>query len=294
MISKTIKRNAYAFGPYLELTKPRILAMVLVSSTIGYYLGSNGTLFSPLFLWTLLGTALTSGGAGVLNHYLERHTDALMARTRNRPLPSGQLQPNQALLFGLILILGGISILLWGVNVLTAFLGLLSAFIYILIYTPMKKITWLNTTIGAIPGALPIMGGWTAATNRIELEAWILFAILFLWQHPHFYSIDWMFKAEYHSAGFKMLSGIKNSEKWTPVLIIVFLIALIPVSALPAIVGFSGGLYFAGVVLLGIGFLASTRSFIKAKTAPAARTILKASVLYLPLVLILIVIDQVL
>ncbi len=291
MISRMIKKQYYAFGPYLELTKPRILTMVLVTSTIGFYLGSHG-LSGPLFFWTLLGTGLTSGGAGVLNHYLERQSDALMERTQNRPLPSGQLQPHQALLFGLILVLLGISALLWGVNVLTAFLGLLSAFIYVLIYTPMKKVTWLNTTIGAIPGALPIMGGWTAATNQIGVEAWILFAILFLWQHPHFYSIDWMFKHEYRKAGFKMLSGIKNSNIWTPVLILTFLIVLIPVSILPSIIGFSGRLYSVGVLLLGLGFLASARSFIRLKTPQAARIILKASVLYLPLILALIIVDQ--
>jgi len=294
MISRVIQKQFYAFGPYLELAKPRIVALVLVSTAIGFYLAGQGITSWALLALTLLGTGFTAGGAGALNHYLERHVDALMHRTRSRPLPKGLIRPAEALSYGLLLVLGGVALLAWQVNLLTGFLALLTTFLYVLVYTPMKRISWLNTTIGAIPGALPILGGWTAASGSLSLEAWILFAIMFLWQHPHFYAIAWMFHQEYEEAGFKMLPPMEPRGKWTAWQIIGFLVILIPTSILPAITGLSGMLYLTGAVLLGLIFLLSTLPFLYHTTRQNARTILLASVAYLPLWLGLIVVDTLL
>jgi len=173
---------------YFELMKPRILSLVLVTAAIGYFLGGKGvSSYSTLFAM-LIGTALTCGGAGALNHYIERDVDSLMKRTRMRPLPSGIVTPAEAVAFGTVLVITGTVFLIWNVNLLTGFLALLTAFLYALVYTPLKRITWLNTFVGAIPGAIPPMGGWAAATGGVETGAWILFLILFVGQHPHFYS----------------------------------------------------------------------------------------------------------
>ncbi|MEE9189755.1 MAG: heme o synthase, partial [Candidatus Neomarinimicrobiota bacterium] len=196
------------FVAYIDLTKPRIIVMILVTTAFSFYLAAHG--FQPynLLAAVLIGTALLKGGAATLNHYLERDADSLMERTRSRPLPAGIIPPQNALSFGLILILFGVIILLLYVNLLTAFLGLLSVFLYVLVYTPAKRITWINTTIGAIPGALPAMGGWAAATGTLDWGAWIMFGIIFFWQHPHFYAIATMCREDYNKAGFKMLPVI--------------------------------------------------------------------------------------
>jgi heme o synthase len=186
---------------YLELAKPRILAMVLVTTTLGFFLGGRGMHPLPLFLLTLLGVGCATGGAAMLNNYFERNSDAKMNRTRGRALPAGLIEPARALPGGVGLVLFGVLLLVWAVNLLTGFLVLLAAFLYVLVYTPMKKITWLNTTFGAIPGALPPMAGWAAATGRIDPGAWVLFAILFVWQHPHFFAIAWMYRDDYKAAG---------------------------------------------------------------------------------------------
>ena len=175
--------------------------MVLVSTIIGFVMGSTTDLDWIRLLWTLIGTGLTAAGAGALNHYLERNYDMLMDRTKNRPIPSGILTPGEALMFGIILVLVGSAGLVIKINVLTGFISLLTAFLYILVYTPMKRITWLNTSIGSIPGAIPPLGGWAATTGSLDLGAWILFGILYLWQHPHFYAIAWMCRDDYKKAG---------------------------------------------------------------------------------------------
>jgi protoheme IX farnesyltransferase len=193
---------------------------------------------------------------------------------------AGRVAPHHALLFGEYLVLGGVLLLLWRVNLLTAFLALLTTFLYVLVYTPMKRLTWLNTIIGAVPGALPPMGGWAAATGRVELGAWVLFAILFIWQQPHFYSIAWMFRDDYRKGGTRTFRQIL----W-------FSAILIPVSLLPAWIGLSGLVYFAGALLLGAWMFASCLPLVRSGSVSDARRVLKASVLYLPLLLALIVID---
>ena len=278
---------------FFELCKPKILVMVLVTTILGFYLGGNVISSFRLLVVTLLGTGLCAGGAGALNHYLERDADMQMERTKYRPLPSGIIQPSQALVFGIILVLLGCTLLSWKVNLLTGFLSLLTAFLYVLVYTPLKKITWLNTTIGSIPGAIPPMGGWTAATGSLDVEAWLLFAILFFWQHPHFFAIAWVCKDDYERAGFKMLPVVEKDGTRTIRQIFWHLTLLIPVSILFYVNGNSGWIYAIGVFILSLMFAGSAVPLAFNRTNNNALLILKASVMYLPALLILIIIDRV-
>ena len=289
---KQEKSNVAIIQGYVDLTKPSILVMVLITTLLGYYLGNDGISSWLNLFWTLLGTGLSAGGAGALNQYLEREQDKRMERTRNRPLPSGLIQPLDALLFGLILVLIGSILLVWKVNLLTGFLSLMTAFLYVLIYTPMKKLTWLNTSLGSIPGALPPMGGWTAATGSIDSGAWILFAILYLWQHPHFFAIAWMCKNDYKKAGFKMLPVIEPNGSRTIRQIFWHLSLMIPASLLPFISGMMGTVYLAGASLLTLGYFCSAIPMLKLKSKENASKILRASVFYLPLLFVIIIIDK--
>ena len=196
------------FRIFIELSKPNILSLVLVATFLGYYLGNMGIGSIEILLYTLIGTAMTAAGSGTLNHYLEREADGYMVRTQNRPLPAKLISPYVALIYGILMTIGGSILLLLKVNMLTGFLALLTAFLYALVYTPLKKITWLNTSIGSIPGALPIIGGWTAARGEINTMALVLFGIMYLWQHPHFYAIAWICKDDYKKANYKMLPVI--------------------------------------------------------------------------------------
>ena len=283
--------NASALDPYFELTKPRIVTMVLVTTALGFFVGGHG-IDSPLILvMTLLGTALSAGGAGVLNHYLERDVDAVMRRTRDRPLPAGKVSPAAALSLGFAMILAGQVVLVLTVNLLTAWLALITAFLYVVIYTPMKRTTWLNTSLGSIPGALPPVGGWAAATGHLDTGAWVLFAILFAWQHPHFYAIAWIFREDYRRGGFKMLPVLEEDGGRTCRHILAFSVLLIAVSILPTLLGTSGILYLVGALILGAGMLAAGVSLTLTRSTLDARRLLRASVIYLPLLLILTVID---
>lgn len=276
---------------YIELTKPRILILVLVTTTLGFFLGAKGI---PSFLdlaYLLTGASLVCAGSSALNQYLERDVDCLMLRTKNRPIPLGIVRPSEALSYGVILILTGIILLYLKINILTAFLSLLTAFLYVLVYTPLKKVSWLNTTIGSIPGAIPPMGGWAAATNNLDLGAWVLFLILFLWQHPHFYAIAWMFKDDYKRVGFKMLPVVEPDGQSTFKQIFWYSLLLIPVSLMPTLIGMSGKLYFAGAAIMGIIFFVMGKRLGQSKSIHDARALLKASVVYLPILLLLIVLD---
>lgn len=195
------------------------------------------------------------------------------------------------MLFGIILVLIGVSILAAEINILTAFLSLLTAFLYVLVYTPLKKISWLNTTIGAIPGAIPPMGGWAAAGGELDVGAWILFLILFIWQHPHFYAIAWMFKEDYKKGGFKMLSVLDPQGKKMFTQIKFFVILMIPVSLLPTMIGMSGQIYFYGALVLSIGLFWVARTFLLSKTFVDAQKLLRATIMYLPILLFLIIFD---
>ena len=275
-----------------ELSKLNILSLVLVATFLGFYLGSNGEMEYNKLLLTLFGTALTAAGSGSLNHYLERDADKKMDRTRNRPLPSGTLTPLFAVLYGMALVVVGSVTLAYFVNLLTGFLSLLTAFLYIVVYTPLKKITWLNTSIGSIPGAIPIIGGWTAASNSISPMALVLFGIMYLWQHPHFYAIAWLCKNDYAKANFKMLPVIEESGTRTMRQIFWHLLLMIPLSFLPVIQGNLGIIYLVGVTIITFIFFLSALPLAKDRSNKSALLLLKASVLYLPVLLFIIIIDK--
>jgi len=279
------------FASYLELTKPRILTLVLVTTVLGFYLGGEGISSLPLLIFLLLGVALVSGGSSALNHYLEREFDSKMQRTKNRPIPNGTIPPNYALNFGITLTLSGIFLLYIKVNILTAFLSLLTSFLYIMVYTPMKRASWLNTTVGAIPGAIPPLGGWAAATGGLSFEAGILFLILFIWQHPHFYAIAWMMREDYRRGGFKMLPVTEPDGRRMFNHVLWFSFALIPVSLIPTVIGMSGSIYFTGVLIAGIILFMISQRFARSRSLEDAKKLLRATVVYLPVLLFLIIID---
>jgi protoheme IX farnesyltransferase len=233
----------------------------------------------------------STGGAAMLNNYLDRSSDAHMNRTRGRALPAGLIEPTRALTGGVVMVLIGVLGLLCAVNLPTAFLVLLAAFLYVLVYTPMKKVTWLNTTIGAFPGAIPPLAGWAAATGRVDPGAWLLFAILFAWQHPHFFAIAWMYRDDYRAGGFKMLPVVEQTGERTFHQTLVFSVLLIGVSVLPTVFGMTGRFYLWGALLIGLGLLWVALDFAHNRGTKDARRLLKASVLYLPLLLLLIFLD---
>ena len=265
--------------------------MVLVTTTFGFLLGGGSRDSVALLFFTLLGVGGATGGAAVLNNYLERDFDAKMVRTRRRALPAGLIEPFRALMFGVSLVLLGVLILVWAANLLTGFLVLLAAFLYVLVYTPLKRITWLNTMFGAIPGAIPPMAGWAAATGHVGLGAWALFAILFAWQHPHFFAIAWMYRDDYRAAGFKMLPVIEPSGIRTVRHTIGFSLILVGASLVPTLIGMAGWMYFFGTMLIGLLMLFAALGFAHERSVGNARRLLKASVLYLPLLLGFIILD---
>ena len=278
-------------GAFFELTKPRITFLILVSTALGFYLGSQGKINSNQFAFTMVGTFLLAGGAGAINHFVEKDLDKLMDRTQSRPIPAGIISGKNALFFGVSITIIGFIILAALVNHLTAILGLITVLLYIFIYTPLKKITWLNTTIGAIPGAMPALGGWAASANALDPNAWILFSILFLWQHPHFYAIALMCKEDYKKAGFQMLPVIENESNRTNRQILWHAFLLIPVSLFFVVTGILGEIYFWGASALGFGYLISGIPLLRDTTVDNAKLLLKTSVIYLPALLIIIFID---
>ena len=278
-------------GAFFELTKPRITTLILISTALGYYLGNAGSANTLNFILTMLGTAFLSGGAGAINHFVEKDLDKLMDRTKSRPIPAGIIASQTALYFGISLSILGILILFIFVNSLTAALGFITVLLYIFVYTPLKRITWLNTTFGAIPGAMPALGGWAAVANELDPNSWILFAILFLWQHPHFYAIALMCKKDYEKAGFKMLPVIEEDSFRTNRQILWHAFLLIPVSLFFFVTGILGEVYFWGALILGIGYLVSGIPLLRNTTIDNAKLLLKTSVVYLPALLVIIFID---
>lgn len=279
------------FKALVQLSKLRIVSMVLVTSAIGTFLASRGTMDWIGLGWSLLGTGLAAAGAAALNNYLERELDARMERTRHRVLPSGQLDPAHALSYGVLTILGGVTLLVIQVNLLTGFLVLLTAFLYVIVYTPLKRWTWLNTSIGAIPGALPAMSGWAAASGDLGAGAWILFAILFLWQHPHFYAIAWMYRKDYAAAGYKMLSVIDPTGRRMFRHTLLHAVLLIGAAATLTFIGLAGWLYFTGSLAVGLLVLWASWQLFRSHTMRDARKLLRASIYYLPVLLVLIAMD---
>ena len=268
---------------YVELTKPRITFLVMLTSAAGFCLGSRGAVNYLLLGHAMLGIALLSSGIATLNQFIERELDALMRRTADRPLPSGRLLPFEALWFGVLLTTTAEIYLALFVNALTAVLGLTVIAGYLFLYTPLKTRTTLSTAIGAFPGAVPPLIGWTAARGEIDITAWVLFAILFLWQFPHFLAIAWMYREDYGRAGIRMLPVVEPDGRVTGQQIIAYTLMLVPVSLLPAILGITGKFYLVAALVLGLLFLASAIRAALSKSNQHARQLLLASVLYLPL-----------
>jgi protoheme IX farnesyltransferase len=277
---------------YLELTKPRIAILLVLSSAAGFYMASS-TGFEPvLFIHTMVSITLLAFGVSTLNQYIERDIDPLMARTADRPLPTARVTPNEALVFGVVQCIAAELYLLLLVNALTALLGLVVIVGYVFLYTPMKTRSSLSTVVGAIPGALPPLMGWTAATNNITVVAWALFATQFLWQFPHFLSIAWLYRKEYANAGIKMLPVVEPTGRLTGQQIVLFSIMLLPISLAPYFFQISGLIFLAGAVLLGLWFIWASVQAARTKSDEMARKLLLVSVMYLPLFFLLMVVDK--
>ena len=278
---------------YLELTKPSVVWLIVMSTAVGFYLGSSGPFSLVLFAHTLLATALLAGGTGALNQWAERDVDSRMRRTEQRPLPAGRLRSHPALGFGIAITLAGAAYLALAVNLLSAGLGLLTTACYLLLYTPLKTKTPFSTFVGSFPGAMPPLIGWAAARNDLSIEGWVLFAMLFLWQFPHFYSIAWMYRDDYARAGIKMLPVVEPDGVSTGRQIVCYAAALLPVSLAPVLLGMVGTAYFVGAVLCGLGYLYFGVLSARVKTTMQARRLLQASVIYLPLIYSLLVLDKI-
>lgn len=277
---------------YVELTKPRIAFLLVLTSAAGFYLATKDSFNTILFINSMIGITLLAFGVATLNQWVERDIDPLMERTEKRPLPSKRVTPTEALVFGLVQCAVAEAYLFFLVNGLTAVLGLVVIVGYVLVYTPLKTRTSASTAIGAIPGALPPLMGWTAAANEITLGAWALFAMQFLWQFPHFFAIAWMYRDQYKKAGILMLPVVEPSGALTFRQIILFTIMLVPVSIAPFIFGISGTVFLVGAILLGLWFLyAGVRSALD-RSNERARTLLLVSVIYLPLLFILMVANK--
>jgi heme o synthase len=277
---------------YLELTKPRIAILVLFTVAAGGWLAGLGDGDGLLLLHTVFATALVAGGASALNQLLERHSDALMSRTENRPLPAGRLHPLEVLIFGLALGVAGLVYMAAVVRQPLAVLISAVTFVgYVWLYTPLKRVTTLNTLIGAVPGALPPVIGWTAVRGSLAPEAVVMFLILFLWQMPHFLAIAWIYRADYARAGLRMLSVADPTGSSTGRMMVGFCVALVVASLGPLVFVHWSALYLIGAVLLGGLFLASTVAFARETSTLHARRVLRASLIYLPLLLALLLLE---
>lgn len=279
------------FKNFIELTKVRIGFLVLTTTIIGFYLGSQGEINYSLLFYTVLGTLLSSTGSSVMNNVIESETDKLMNRTKSRVLPTKKISLVTAKVLGVSFIFIGLFILYNEVNLLTSILSLLTIVLYLFFYTPLKRKSWLNTSIGAVPGAIPPLGGWTAATNNLELGGIAVFLILFFWQHPHFYAIAYMYKEDYKKAGLQMLPVVDNGVKRTVLHIFLHALILIPISTLPFFLGVSGRVYFVGAYILSNIYMLLCLPFILEQSKENAKLIFKTSIYYFPLLFTLIVAD---
>jgi protoheme IX farnesyltransferase len=279
-----------SFADLKDLTKPRITLLILLTALLGYVLAGGAAGLAAVGL--LAGTALVSSGSSALNQILERDRDARMRRTENRPLPSGRLRPADAVLWSVLLSVSGLLLLALTVNLLTAALAALTLVSYAFVYTPLKRVTSLATVVGAIPGALPPLGGWAAATGELAAPAFILFAIVFLWQMPHFLAIACLYREDYRRGGMLMLPVVDEGGRFTALQALVYSAALLPVSLLPATLGMAGPIYLFGAFLLGLGMNAASLRFARCRTQTTARGLLLASVIYLPLLCGLLFLDR--
>jgi len=292
MLPATWISRRFGFADYIELTKPGVTSLILFSTLVGFYLGSEQGIQILLLAHTLIGTALVAGGTAALNQYWERVGDAKMWRTRSRPLPMGRMAPWKALWFGIALSIAGTLYLCWKVNLLSGALAALTLASYLFLYTPLKTRTPLCTMVGSFPGAVPPLIGWAAAHGSLTPVAWVLYGILFLWQFPHFFSIAWLYRDDYERAGILMLPVVQPDCESTARQIVIYASALLPVSLIPTFLGITGPIYLSGALLLGSAFLYFAVRTALVKTKLEARRLLQASVIYLPLVYGLMLIDK--
>jgi len=281
------------FAVFTELIKARLTFLVLLTTLVGFYVGFPGPLDFALLFHTMLGTALLAGGASALNQYLEREHDARMERTEDRPLPSGRMQPGTVLVIGGVCGGLGLIYLAAAVNPLTSLLGAITLGSYLFIYTPLKRVTTLNTIVGAIPGALPPLMGWAAARNEITAGGWSLFAILFFWQLPHFLAIAWIYREQYARAGFVMLPVVDKSGLLTGRQAVSHTLGLLPVSLGPVLFHLAGPVYLCGALVLGLAYLWCAVRFSRDLSLARARQLFLVSILYLPLLLGVMVFDKI-
>ncbi len=270
---------------YLSLTKPDVTFLVVITTWAGYYMGATVPINWLHLAHALLGTTMIGAGTSALNHYFERRSDAQMRRTANRPLPTGVLRPAEALAFGVLLAAGGAAYLALAVNWLTSALGVITCVSYLGAYTPLKKRTTLATFIGAFPGAVPPLMGWAAARGSLSVEAWILYAILFIWQFPHFLAIAWMYREDYARAGIRMLPVVDHAGDATFRQILAYSAALIPASLLPAVSGMAGIAYFYLALLMGVAMMQVSLWAARTRTNQRAKWLMHATVIYIPLLL---------
>ena len=279
-------------GAYIALTKPDVSLLVLMTTGAGFYMGVRGPMPWLHMLHVIFGTMMIAAGTAALNHYIERESDRSMRRTASRPLPTGLLTPAEALRFGLALALAGAVDLYASAGPIACLLGVFTSLSYLLAYTPLKRRTVWATFIGAIPGAIPPMIGWTAATGKLGTGAWLLFAILFLWQFPHFHAISWMYREDYARAGILMLPVVDKDGTRTFRQIVLYAASLVAVSLLPAIMGFAGMLYFFGALVTCTGLVQVCLWAASAKTNTRAKWLMHATVLHIPILLGLMMYDK--
>jgi heme o synthase len=277
---------------YIALTKPRITWLILMSTGVGYFFGARNGWHFLILIHTIIGTGLIASGTAALNQWYEREADAKMRRTQARPLPAGRLDAWKALVFALLISVAGFAELWIGANALAAILGLFTLLCYLFVYTPLKQRSPHSTTIGSIPGAMPPLIGFAAASGTLTWDAWVLFAILFLWQFPHFYAIAWMYKEDYARAGIRMLPVVEPDGKSTARRILLYSIALIPISLMPKFFAMAGNVYLYGAIALGLAFLYYGLRIRWDRTRQQARHVLLASVIYLPALFSLMLFDR--
>ena len=278
---------------FVALAKPRLNMLVVASALAGYVMGGGDMSNAIIVVFTVLGTGLVAGGASAFNQVIERQPDSLMRRTRLRPVPDGRLQPGESLLFAAALCASGLLVLGAGVNVLSAGVALVTLLTYALIYTPLKRRSSFATVVGAIPGALPPVIGWAAARGALSEGGWVLFAIVFLWQLPHFLAIAWMYREDYARAGFPMLPVIEPDGRSTGRQAVYYCAALLPVSLVPTLVGLATTAYFVAALVLGLLFLALTLKFARTRAVADARRLFFGSIIYLPLLWIVMIVFRV-
>jgi heme o synthase len=285
-------RVARTLTDYAALTKPRLNFLVVASSAAGYYLGAPGAVDPSSMVQAVLGTALVAGGAAVLNQVLERETDSLMRRTRSRPLPDGRVVPADAAIFGAALSTAGLLLLIVRANALAAGLALTTIAVYLAIYTPMKRRTPLATLVGAVPGALPPLIGWSAARGTVDPGGLALFGIVYFWQIPHFMAISWMYREDYAAARFPMLSVVDARGHRAGRQALIYAAAPVPTSLAPALLGIAGTAYFAAAALLSVALLALAAHFARTRSDASARALFFGSITYLPLLWIVMIADK--